>query len=772
MRQILRLVGRLERIETHSAIGFALDRDDPERPLSVEIASQGMPVAVGMANLLREDLGDIDPDWLWHGFRIQLPPGNITPLLPLVARLAATGQVLEGTLSYVDCPSEPSYHGLVEQVRALTIEGFAVDSLNPQAVLSVVAIYDGCVIARARADISRPDLAAQGIGGGLGGFSLTLPLRLADAHPHSIVIALEGGIPLRGSPVVVFHSSRGLAGILLDLGRSLEEDVSPERLSVLNAAADCVARLEHLEKHMIAFNDWPQYRRMFLDPRRDVLPTPGCALVQRALLLVFAGPRLAETLDAVAALNPAGAGLVVVGEQANAAGVPYSELPQLLRALAAHGAAQVVCISAGVLPHPTALAHICHQVNNGIAYSDYELVIAPEDGPFPALVPDWDYDLYLAMPYVGGMWAADGRLFRYASAVTSPSDLFLTALERCPPGAVRHVPLPLFLTPHEPVADTTHLAAVKAHVRRVLPGSTIKPDATGRCCRVDWPDPGLPLTLLVATKDKPRLIEGCMESLLPLLARAGMRVRIIDNGSKRADTLELLARYAAHPQVSLLSMPGPFNYSALINAAAANISEGLIGILNDDLVFASPRHGNCIAHACGFFSRPDVGVVGMRLLYPDGNIQHGGIVAGMDGLTEHAFRGLSSDAPGYLGIASATRSCAAVTGACLFTRADLFHSLGGFDATSFPVNFNDVDYCFRVAAAGFACLVTPHGTVVHLESASLGASHAPENHARFQQEAVRFQARWPEVLEASPHYHPLLNRCGQPYRGLTLAVAP
>lgn len=770
-----RLCGRLERIVNHCAVGYACDRDNPTRPLTVEITIDGRLAAAGVADRLREDLAAMDPVLRGSGFRIPLPCLETFTSVSLGARLAATHCPLEGSLLSW-CPQEENrLHALVEQVDGLCIDGFAVDVLEPRRVLNLVALDGTMPVAWAQADGPRPDLNAQGIGNGIGGFRLTLPLRFADEQPHTLTITTSDGQVLPGSPVTILAGLRGLAGLLMDLGRRAGEGLPPKWLAQFEALAACVGRLESLGERTVPFAEWPAYWALVVEPRLEALAAQTTARPERTTVFVLDGPGREDTLASCAALADAGTCLRLVSSVTDMSGadagcISPERLPGLLRNLAREGGGPLLFVTAGTVLRPPALDALRQVARKGLVYSDYTIAHADATAELPALVPDWDYDLLLSIPYWGGVWGADAAIFYDAPPDTLSDDLTFLAVEHCPGAAIHHLPLPLFETARMPMADTAYAAAVNRHLRRVMPGARASLEVSGTACRVDWPVPVLPprLTAIIPSRDNPDLLANCLDSLLPLLGTVSAEVRIIDNGSIRPDTLSLLERYSALPMVSILRRPGPFNFSALVNDAAAGVNQGILAVLNDDLRFATSQGDGWLTHILGFFSRPDVGVVGTKLLYPDATLQHGGITAGINGLTEHAFRGLPEEEAGYLGLARSTRACVAVTGACLFTRADLFQAMGGFDAALFPVNFNDVDYCLRLVAAGYKCLVTPHGRIFHLESASLGASHTPANAIRYDREAARFRRRWGHVLADSPCYHPLLGRSGAPYAGLRL----
>lgn len=147
-----------------------------------------------------------------------------------------------------------------------------------------------------------------------------------------------------------------------------------------------------------------------------------------------------------------------------------------------------------------------------------------------------------------------------------------------------------------------------------------------------------------------------------------------------------------------------------------------------------------VAHAL----RPDVGAVGARLVYPDGRLQHCGVVVGLTGAAGHPLAGLAPEAPGYLSMATATRECSAVTGACLATRRSVFEELGGFDE-QLGIDLNDVDYCLRAWGRGLRTIFEPAAELVHYESPSRGTAGGTDD-------IVNFVRRWKRYITEGDRY--------------------
>ena len=201
----------------------------------------------------------------------------------------------------------------------------------------------------------------------------------------------------------------------------------------------------------------------------------------------------------------------------------------------------------------------------------------------------------------------------------------------------------------------------------------------------------------------------------------------MDNGSTEPETLTLVEDLASRADVTVVEDPRPFNWAALNNEAARRARGQVLVFLNNDIEARRPRWLEpLVAQAL----RPEVGAVGARLVYPDGRVQHAGVVVGLGGAAGHVLAGLPADQPGYGGLAVLTRNCSAVTGACLAVRPSVFFELGAFDE-ALGLDLNDVDYCLRAIAAGFRVIYEPAAELVHHESPTRGTSGSASDIRRF-----------------------------------------
>jgi len=166
--------------------------------------------------------------------------------------------------------------------------------------------------------------------------------------------------------------------------------------------------------------------------------------------------------------------------------------------------------------------------------------------------------------------------------------------------------------------------------------------------------------------------------------------------------------------------------------------------------------------------RPEVGAVGARLWYPDGRLQHGGVVLGLHGVASHAFQRFPPQPIAPMNRTFVlSQNYSAVTAACMAVRKTVFDDLGGFDE-NLPNNFNDVDFSLRLRERGWQIIWTPYADLIHHESASRGRDSGPVARAVSSREAAYMQEKWGEQLRRDPFYSPNLSLS----LGFTLAWPP
>ena len=250
--------------------------------------------------------------------------------------------------------------------------------------------------------------------------------------------------------------------------------------------------------------------------------------------------------------------------------------------------------------------------------------------------------------------------------------------------------------------------------------------------------------IIIPARDGIPLLSRCVDSIVNKTSYTDYEIVIVNNDSETQEARD----YFSQLRHRLLHFRGPFNFSAINNFAVERTSCPWLLFLNNDVEVIEP---DWLSVMVEHVQRPEVGAVGARLLYPDDTVQHAGVVLGVGGIAQHAFRGFPAEDPGVNRQLQVTRNYSSVTGACLLTRRDVFDQVGGFDEERLPVTFNDVDLCLKMRRAGFLVVYTPFAKLYHHESAT----------RRRSVEALEtdvMRERWPDLLERDPYYNPNLTR--------------
>ena len=260
------------------------------------------------------------------------------------------------------------------------------------------------------------------------------------------------------------------------------------------------------------------------------------------------------------------------------------------------------------------------------------------------------------------------------------------------------------------------------------------------------------VSIIVPTRNRVDLLRTCLDGV----ARTNyenIEVIVIDNGSDDAKTLHYL-KDLEKSGIIVIRCPGPFNFSSLNNHASAKATGELLCFLNNDIEIVDPDWLRTMVSQA---LHPEIGAVGAKLLYPDGRIQHAGVVIGIGGGAAHAHRLLHPDEEGYFHRHSLPQFASAVTAACLLVRKECFDAVNGFDEENFAVAFNDVDLCLRLNKCGWQSFYEPRATLIHHESVSRGLDRDPAGAARLAREFAALQRIWGTHDTIDPFHHPQLS---------------
>lgn len=432
----------------------------------------------------------------------------------------------------------------------------------------------------------------------------------------------------------------------------------------------------------------------------------------------------------------------------------------------------------------SALYHVVEEIRRHprarLVYSDEDKIDEAGRRFDPYFKPDFSPELLLSQNYISHLGVYEADLLRQVGGLragfegSQDYDLLLRVVERLAPDEVRHVPRVLYHwrttrgststgVGAKPYATAAARRAISEHLARTDPGAVVEtaPSLPGYF-RIRRPlDRDVPrVSVIVPTRNGADLLRACLDSVFARTRYPNFEVVIVDNGSDDPEASAYLARLESEGTARVLDYPGAFNYSAINNHAVRHSSGDILVLLNNDVVVVSD---GWLEELVGQARRPEVGAVGARLLFPDGTIQHAGVVLGVGGVASHAFYGSSSREAKHFEHDRVLRNVSAVTGACLATRREVFDQVGGLDEVQLRIAYNDVDYCLKLLRAGLRVVYDPYVELIHHESKSRGADLEGEKLERFLREQAVAAKRWASFLSHDPFYNPNLTVASTDY---------
>jgi O-antigen biosynthesis protein len=385
-----------------------------------------------------------------------------------------------------------------------------------------------------------------------------------------------------------------------------------------------------------------------------------------------------------------------------------------------------IVLSAGDLLAPHALYIMVESLNQASAvpdvlYFDEDQLSPDGQASFnPFLKPDWSPELLLSVNYLKRAFFRSSRLQEVAQvAETVTEAIYALAKQKLD---VVHLPHVLCHAQDDPLRPTTNpitLDAVRKSLSDRVSTSVLARTDSGQA-RFTWLVPDVLVSVIISTKDKASYLRGCINSLLEKTGYRNFEIVLLDNGSTEPEAIRFLDKIRSHPQVNLIENPAPFNFSAFNNQGARLAQGEVLLFLNNDIEIIEPEW---LEEMLQWTLLPEIGVVGAKLLYPNGAIQHAGVVIGLEGHASHCFYGLPEGEGGPFGSVDWYRNFSAVTGACMMMRRNVYEQLSGFDE-EYILAFSDIELCMRALDAGLRVMYTPFARLIHHEGRTR-ARHIP-----------------------------------------------
>ena len=387
---------------------------------------------------------------------------------------------------------------------------------------------------------------------------------------------------------------------------------------------------------------------------------------------------------------------------------------------------------------PTALYFVALALNKNrdlqLLYSDEDKLDARDRRTEPYFKSDWNPELFLAQNFVShlSVYRTDlvRRLggFRIGFEGSQDYDLALRCIEQIRPEEIEHLPWVLYHwragdqstasnPTAKPYAQEAARRAVQEHLKRTgVIGTVVPSHDVYLQTKYALPNERPMVSIIIPTRDQASPLKKCVYSIFEKTDYPAYELIVLDNESQDSEALEFLADLEKRDDVRVERIDDAFNYSRLNNRGVELSRGSFVALLNNDV---EVLHADWLTEMVSRAMQPKVAIVGARLWYPNGTIQHGGVILGAGGIAGHAHIGLRRGEPGYFARAHLAQDISAVTTACALVKREVYLQVGGFDE-NLAVTFNDVDFCLRLREAGYRILWTPYAELIHHESASRG----------------------------------------------------
>ncbi|MBR0558705.1 glycosyltransferase family 2 protein [Neokomagataea anthophila] len=694
------------------------------------------------------------------------------------------------------------------------VRGWALQRLSPSGDLegdvTVSLLVDGRPASQARANLYRGDVAAA-----LGcspncGFELPIPLHFRGSAPHHFeVITLPNKLTIPGTPIISAVTDDALETRLVNLINvidglhrelsTLRKDVRsliPKRPDTLRDY-DRWARRYYPMRRVLAAQERdyaaqngtpPQPLVSVLCPTYRPLKSDFEAAIQSVLNQTYSNWELiiiddcgksAETTKTINSFAKQDERIrpIILTKNAGISNATNVGMD------AAQGQ-YVVFFDHDDLMEDIALevmVRAAQKTGAKLIYSDEDKIDQAGYYLEPNFKPDFNYRYLLGCNYICHLTMIDTETMRKVGHLSKQydgaqdHDFVLRATEILTPDEIHHVPELLYhwrKTPNSTavtVANKTYavdagVRCVKDHLTRKKHKVKVSSINNLTVYRAQYTLTEQPeVTIIIPFRDQVETTRQCVDALLQYTSYKNFKIILVDNWSTEKETLEYLKEIQKNKKISTLRIEEPFNYSLINNKAVSNSTSPFILFLNND-VFVEQKNWLNIAMSEAL-AAPDIGAVGLKLLYPNNTVQHAGVAVGAPAVAVHTQRGIAANDYGYIGRAMLTHEVTAVTAAAMLVRKDVFDAVGGFDDEHLTVAYNDVDLCLKIRKAGYRIIFSADSIAVHHESLSRGSDDRPEHETRFFLETQTMLTRWEHepLFKQDPAYSRFFRVDQQPF---------
>ena len=392
-------------------------------------------------------------------------------------------------------------------------------------------------------------------------------------------------------------------------------------------------------------------------------------------------------------------------------------------------------------------------IDSEIIYTDNDNLDKSGNRINPFFKPDWSPYLFFSMNYLGPLCFIRKEIFNKLSlnkisGSTLQYQTILKAIEISE--KIKHVSLPLCSVLQESFSNQffEKKNILSNYFERKKINATVGDNAVSGIFNVKFNFENNPLvSIIIPTKNNKAILSRCIDSIQKHTSYKNFEIIIVDNNSTDSDTKS----YYESLSCTILDYKDSFNFSKMNNYAVKHAKGDFLLFLNDDTKVLEP---DWLQEMIGLCSQNDVGVVGAKLVYSDGSIQHAGVVILDTGAGFHPFQQISESSNKYFNFINVVRDCSAVTGACLMTKKELFTKINGFDDI-FDLYYGDVDLCLRIIDSGYHVVYTPFAKLLHEGSHSIKSSMKTPNNTGYTE--AGFANTWPDLSSAhfavENHFH-------------------
>ncbi|WP_371364161.1 hypothetical protein SRRS_50010 [Sporomusa rhizae] len=260
------------------------------------------------------------------------------------------------------------------------------------------------------------------------------------------------------------------------------------------------------------------------------------------------------------------------------------------------------------------------------------------------------------------------------------------------------------------------------------------------------------ISIIIPNKDHVTDLDRCLKSIYSKTTYDNYEIIIVENNSVDEQTFNYYESLKKHPNLTVVEWKERgFNFAAIVNYGVLFAEGEYLLLLNNDVEVITPTW---LEKMVMYLQRDDVGIVGAKLYYPDGTIQHAGVYIDKTIAAGHISYKLPQDHQEQVSRTSLIQNVSAVTGACLMIKKDLYHAAAGLDAALFTIDFNDVDLCMKIRKLGKLVVFTPMARLYHYESKSRKNDAANLNKTRATHERNNFLIKWAsELKKGDPYYN-------------------